>query len=340
MSDFNIIGSGTYLPGKAIGNDVLSSMLNLNKEWIDYFIGTKTRHFSIDVQTDSMLNNLSQMSFEAAKLAMKDAEVNPHEINAVVLATATPDHLMPTSVNMIADMLAINNVPTYQLQSGCSGAIQALDFSCQLLKGKTLKNILVIGADTCNKCLDFKQDFSKLSRNELINYVLFGDGAGAIILSSSKRTKALKVKAIVNKFVGLNKKPGQIINWFSSKKQLNEFSGDILAEDYKEIENQVPIMSKEVLIELLENTGWNIKDIDFLLPPQLSKSMTEKIIHFMVGDQEINTINFVETSGNNGNALAFMQIDQLLKTALPGNKALLVAIESSKWIKSGVALYA
>jgi len=342
MKNFNIIGSGTSLPGEAIGNEQLAALVKIEEEWIDYFIGTKTRYFSVDLKTGKKISNLTTLCVEAANKAIVSADIKLGEIDAIVLATATPDHLMPTTVNLIADALGINNITTVQIQSGCSGAIQALDFAYHLMASKNVKNILIIAGDVCNKFINIEQDFSGLSSKEIINYVLFGDGAGALILSSEKNKQGLYIDYIINRFTGLHKPPGQIINWFANEKEMVEYDKPITSEDYKEIERCVPGMTHEVLDELMTKMQWTSSELSYFLPPQLSKNMTDKIIYSLKkSDLNLNPefINGVEYTGNNGNALAFIQIDQLRNKIKANQKAVLISIESSKWIKSGVSFH-
>lgn len=337
MIEVKIIGTGSFLPGPQIDNKKLSKILTVSDEWIDFFIGTKTRHFCVDIETGETLFKLSDICVEAAKIAITKSGINSSLIDAVVLSTATPDNLMPATVNVVVDKLGLNNIATYELQSGCAGAIQALDFGTQLIKSGKFNNVLIIGGDVCNKYLDLKQDFKSLNSSEIINYVLFGDGAGAAILSNEPKP-GMTVGHIINRFTGLGQSPGQMINWFGIKKCNIEAGEQIIFEDYKSIETKVPAMTKELYHELLNKTGWKTADIDYILPPQLSKIMTEKIIKQLDYPPE-KTINCIEATGNNGNALPFLQLEKLFETMAKNQKALILAIESSKWLKAGVTLY-
>jgi 3-oxoacyl-[acyl-carrier-protein] synthase-3 len=169
MTVEKIIGIGTYLPGPQIDNETLAQLFHINREWIDFFIGTKTRHFAFDLETKQPRYQLSDICSYAAQQAIENSEIDLKEIQAVILATATPDYLMPTSVNLIADQLGLNNIATYQLQSGCAGAIQAIDLGTQLLKSGRVNNVLVIGGDVCNKFLNLNRDFTQMNSKELVN---------------------------------------------------------------------------------------------------------------------------------------------------------------------------
>lgn len=331
-----VAGIGSFLPGEPINNQQLAELFPVNEEWIEYFIGNKTRHLAMDISNGQGTHSLADICTKAAKTAIENSSFSIADIEFVVMATATPDNLMPTTVNLVADKLGINYVPTYQLQSGCAGAIQALDVAYQFLMGGSYKTGLVIGGDTCNKYFDINGDFSKMSTSELVNYVLFGDGAGAVVLTSKPDATGLVIEYIFNQLTGLNKEPGQVINWFGSAKPSGELP-QAIKEDYKAIEKTVPVLAKEILYFLSDEMQWDLNKVDFILPPQLSGNMTQRIIQFMEFPQE-KAVNCVAETGNNGNALPFLQLQRLEKLMERGQRAFGVAVESSKWIKSGLAL--
>jgi 3-oxoacyl-[acyl-carrier-protein] synthase-3 len=305
-------------------------------------IGTKTRHFAVDLDEKKVRYDLSDVCYEAAKKALDDAGMTPEDIDLVIMSTATPDHLMPATVNLVVDRLGMNNLPTYEVQAGCSGALQGMDVAYRFLQGGSFRNALVIGGDVCNKYLDFRRDFKKMRSSELINLALFGDGAGAAILSTQTERTGMKIVDIVNRCEGLGRAPGQVMNWFGSIIEQGErdASGKKIQsakEDYKAIEQNVPVMAKEMIQELLEKTVWDKADVEYFMPPQLGGHITNRIIDFLEVEHE-KTLNCVAETGNNGNALPYLQLEMLSKQMQPGERAIGVAIESSKWIKTGIAL--
>ncbi|ANW21341.1 3-oxoacyl-ACP synthase III family protein [Streptomyces clavuligerus] len=326
---------GTALPGDPVDNARLAKTLGVNDEWIDVFIGTRTRHFARDLESGEVRWSLADICAQAGERALAASGVAPEEIEFVVMGTATPDHLMPATVNTVADLLGLDQLPTYQLQSGCAGAVQALDLGRTLITGGGYRAGLVIGGDVCSKHLDLDRDLSGAAPSDLVNYVLFGDGAGAAVLTSEPRGHAVAVRRVLNRFTGLGREPGQVIDWFGLADRHEDRQA--IREDYKAIEESVPVIAEEILWELLEELEWSAEDVDFLLPPQLSGHMTRRIT------QQLNLPGSVEVScvadtGNNGNALPFLQLDALLSKMTQGQRALAVAVESSKWIKSGFAL--
>ncbi|MFC3575162.1 3-oxoacyl-ACP synthase III family protein [Streptomyces yaanensis] len=326
---------GTALPGEPVGNAELARVLGANEEWIEVFIGTRTRHFARDLATGEVRWSLADLCAMAADRAVRAAEVALEDIEFVVLGTATPDTLMPATVNNVTDQLGLDQVPTFQLQSGCAGAVQALSLGRTLITSGEYRTGLVIGGDVCSKHLDTGRDLTKAAPSDLVNYVLFGDGAGAAVLSDEPSGEQVALRHVLNRFTGLGRKPGQVIEWFGLADRHDDRQA--LTEDYKAIEEQVPVMAVEILWELLGELDWSVDDLDYLLPPQLSGRMTRKITE-QLDVPGATEISCVAETGNNGNALPFLQIERLLEKMTAGQKALAVAVESSKWIKAGFAL--
>ncbi|MEV8345406.1 3-oxoacyl-ACP synthase III family protein [Streptomyces niveus] len=326
---------GTALPGDPVDNATLSKVLGINEEWIEVFIGTRTRYFARDLGTGVVRWSLADLCAQAAERALAAPGVDPSEIEFIVLGTATPDTLMPATVNHVADQLGLDQIPTFQLQSGCAGAVQALGVAQSMIASGQYRTGLVIGGDVCSKHLDLQRDVSGAAPGDLVNYVLFGDGAGAAVLTDEPRGQGVALRQVLNRFTGLGRAPGQVIEWFGLADRYDDRQA--LIEDYKAIEESVPVMAVEILWEMLGELDWEAEQLDYLLPPQLSGRMTHRITEEL--DVPTATdISCVADTGNNGNALPFLQIEKLLERMSGGERALAVAVESSKWIKAGFAL--
>ncbi|MFC4147274.1 3-oxoacyl-ACP synthase III family protein [Micromonospora mangrovi] len=330
-----VAGVGTALPGPPVDNATLAARLGLDARWIDTFIGTRTRHFAVDLPSGKQLATLADLAEEAAAEAMRRADVVAGEIDFVVLATASPDELMPATVNRVADLLGVDRVPTYQLQSGCAGAVQALDVGRMLLGGAEHRTGLVIGGDVCARHMRLDRDFHRAPSAELVNYVLFGDGAGAVVLSTDDRPGAPALRAVRHRVTGLRQAPGQVIRWFGEADRDTDVRG--FEEDYKAIEERVPELAEQALWELLDATGWRPEELAYLLPPQLSGRMT-RLIRQRMGVPDAEEVSCVEATGNNGNALPFLQLERLVERIAGGERAVAVCVEASKWIMGGFAL--
>jgi 3-oxoacyl-[acyl-carrier-protein] synthase III len=337
-AEVRILSAASALPGPPVDNARLARRFGKDRtweQWVDHFIGTRTRHFARDLDTGVQQASLTQLAAEAAGSALAAAGVAAEDIDFMVMGTATPDLLMPATVNMVAERLGVNDVPTYQLQSGCSGAVQALDVAYHLLLTGRYRTALIIGADTTAKHFDPAVDISGMSPPQLVNLLLFGDGAGALVLRSGDRAGGRAVlHRVFTRLTGLGREPGQTLEWYGLADR--DSGRPPAAEEYKAIEESVPAMTGEILRELLEGLDWAETDFEFLLPPQLSGRMTTAIVDSLdvPGAEEISCV--LET-GNTGNALPFIQVEHALAAMAPGDRALALAVESSKWIKAGFA---
>ena len=161
-----ITGVGSYLPINKCSNESLSNFVDTSDEWISKRSGIKNRHFVADDE------KTSDMAFFAANKAIENAQISKNDIDLIVLATTTPDNTFPSTATLVQKKLEINAV-SFDVQAVCAGFIFALSVAKSMMIDGNYKNCLVIGADSMSKLLDWKDRSTS---------VLFGDGAGAVIL--------------------------------------------------------------------------------------------------------------------------------------------------------------
>jgi len=338
MSDDHVYirSVGCALPGEPVDNARLAKAFGLDQvweQWMEVFIGTDTRYLATDLDTGERYCTLAELGTTAARRALAGGSMAPGDIDLIVMATATPDMLMPATVNMIADALGINDVTTFQLQSGCTGAVQALQVASQFLGRGGHRNALVIGGDTCAKHLDTNADVTGLPPAQLVNLLLFGDAAGAVVLGTGPDGLAV-IRQVGTRLTGLGREAGQTLAWYGLADRGRE--APPAGENYKAIEEAVPRLAVEILGEMLGQLGWTESDFDYLLPPQLSGRMTAHIVE-QLSAPAAEAVSCVTETGNTGNALPFLQLERALAAMEPGDRALAIAVESSKWIKGGFA---
>ncbi|MER7968317.1 3-oxoacyl-ACP synthase III family protein [Streptomyces sp. NPDC096080] len=335
-SEIRILSVGTALPGEPVDTAMLAKAFRMDalwQQWVDTFIETRTRHLATDLGTGEQYCSLADLATSAAERALAASGTSVDDIDLVVMGTAMPDMLMPATVNVVADRLGVNDVPTYQLQSGCSGAVQAIELAHDLLSTGRYRTALVIGGEVTAKHFDLKRDLRALPPGQLVNLVLFGDGAGAAVLSRDADSGAAAIRRVFTRLTGLGRESGQSLEWYGAADRGGERNP--ASENYKMIEDSVPGMAVEILEELLDDLGWKRADIDYLLPPQLSGRMTPRIVERLAvpGAEEVSV---VDVTGNTGNSLPFLQLEKAFAEMAPGERGLCVAVESSKWIKAGL----
>ena len=167
-----ILGCGGYLPKKILTNNDLSKKLNTSDEWIKTRTGINQRHIADKKQLNS------DLGFEAAKKAIKNSKIKTSSIDLIIVATSTPDHTFPSTAAKIQGKLGIKKGFAFDIQAACSGFIYALSIADNFLSNNQASNALVIGSEIFSRILDW---------NDRSTCILFGDGAGAIVLSKNKK---------------------------------------------------------------------------------------------------------------------------------------------------------
>jgi 3-oxoacyl-[acyl-carrier-protein] synthase-3 len=172
-----ILGTGSYLPEKRLSNDDLAAELALqgvetSDSWIVERTGIRARHFAADHQ------GCSDLATEAARQALDAAGLSAQDIDLIVVATSTPDMVFPSVATMVQHKLGASGCPAFDVQAVCSGFIYALSVADAMIQSGSAKRALVIGAEVFSRILDFK---------DRTTCVLFGDGAGAVVLEASEQ---------------------------------------------------------------------------------------------------------------------------------------------------------
>lgn len=168
-----ILGSGHYVPKNIVTNDDLSKIVDTNDEWISSRTGISTRYISDG-------ESVSDLASKAALLALKDANISATDIDMILLATMTPDSMLPNNASIIQKNIGAINATCFDINAACSGFLFALNTAHAYLSSGMCKNILVIGAETLSKIVDW---------SDRASCVLFGDGAGAMVVTADD-TKA------------------------------------------------------------------------------------------------------------------------------------------------------
>ena len=337
------------LPGEPGTNHDLAVRFGLHERWLERMTGNRTRFLCDPDSPEGVPKLTGELATAAGRQVMESAGVDAGALDFLVLTTASPDHLMPSTANLVADELGLDGLPTFQLMSGCAGALQGL-YTARALLASGARRGLVIGADTCRKLMpESDEAVRKLGPAGMINFAMFGDGAGAAVVEAEGTGPALAVEHMTLRTVGKGRAPAQIVRWYGAEgaplvdgPKGTRVPEAMAEEDYKAIEANVPGLGSQVLEELAAAVGWTITEVEHILTPQLNGVMTERIREHM-GVRPEQAVSCVADTGNNGNALPFIQLNRALRRiagnpSSHGDRVLLTAIESSKWVVSGMAL--
>jgi len=166
----HIVGWGHYLPERVVTNDELSHLVDTSDEWIVQRTGIHTRHIAAPHETTATL------AFEAAARALTVADLHPSQIELIIVATSTPGHMFPSTACLVQDYLGASRAGAFDLSAACSGFVYALQMASQSIATGSVRNALVIGAETMSRVIDW---------SDRGTCILFGDGAGAVVLKGS-----------------------------------------------------------------------------------------------------------------------------------------------------------
>lgn len=185
-----IIGTGSYLPPKVLTNDDIAKSLETTDEWIFQHTGIHSRHIAEEGETTST------MAAKAARAAMGAAGVKPEEIGLIVVATSTPDYAtFPSTACVVQEFLGCTNAAAYDLQAACAGFVYALEQARGYVNYHPEKKVLVIGAECLTRIMDWTDRSS---------CILFGDGAGAVVLANDSEPGAAAAKTTAYTILGAN----------------------------------------------------------------------------------------------------------------------------------------
>jgi len=171
-----LTGWGKYAPERVLTNSDLEKMVDTTDEWIRTRTGIRERHIAAPGET------CCSMSLESARKALEVAQLAPSEVELLIVATSSPDYLVPAVASMIQDRLGMRNAPAFSLQAGCTGWVYALVTAAQFIQTGAYRNALVIGTEHLSMGVDWTD------RNTC---VLFGDGSGAVVLEASDQPTGL-----------------------------------------------------------------------------------------------------------------------------------------------------
>ena len=171
-----IAGTGSYLPQKVLTNDDLSKLVDTSDEWIAARTGIRQRHVAAEGETTS------DLAYHASLRALEAAGMQPSELDLIVLGTTTPDLIFPSSACLLQHKLGANGCPAFDVNAACSGFIYALTIADKFIRSGSAKTALVVGAETLTRMLDW---------SDRGTCVLFGDGAGAVVLKADDETGIL-----------------------------------------------------------------------------------------------------------------------------------------------------
>ena len=304
-----ILGTGSYLPERVLTNDDLAKLVDTTDEWIQTRTGIKERRIAADDQATS------DLAYEAGLKAIEDANIDKNEIDLIIIATSTPDYSMPSSAAIVQDKLGIK-ASGFDLEAACTGFVYGLVTGYSFIKSGIYKKVLVIGADTFSRLLDWEDRGT---------CILFGDGAGAVVLGEVE-TGGYLSSDLQADGSGANE---LIVPSSGSKIPFTE-------EVLKNRDHYVKMNGREIfkfavkvfpdtVEKSLEQANLNVDDIDMFIPHQANIRIIESIAKRFKQPLEKFYIN-LDKYGNTSAATIPIALDEAVKESRikKGDKIIMV----------------
>ncbi len=265
-----ILGCGSYLPERILTNEELAKTVDTSDEWIVERTGIHQRHIAADGQTTSNL------ALNAAERALAHAGVNASDVDIVIVATTTPDNTFPATATKVQHQLGMTNGAAFDIQAVCSGFVYGLSVADNMIKGGQAETIVVIGAETFSRLLDWEDRGT---------CVLFGDGAGAVVLQAANGSDATANPGGESD-LGDNRGRGILSTHIHSDGSTNDLLYVDGGPSSTQTVGHVRMVGREVFRhavtnlanivgETLDANGLSPEDIDWLVPHQANKRILD-----------------------------------------------------------------
>jgi 3-oxoacyl-[acyl-carrier-protein] synthase III len=253
-----VLGCGSYLPERILTNAELATRLDTSDEWIVQRTGIRERHVAAEGEFTSHL------AIKAARAALHHARLDAQAIDLIVLATSTPDNTFPATAVAVQEGLGINHGAAFDLQAVCSGFVFALATADNFLRAGSYKRALVIGAETFSRILDW---------NDRGTCVLFGDGAGAVVLEAQTEAGKTSDRGVLTTHLrsdGRHKSKLYVDGGPSSTQTVG-----LLRMEGREVFKHAVGMITDVIVDAFNATGLTADDIDWFIPHQANKRIID-----------------------------------------------------------------
>jgi 3-oxoacyl-[acyl-carrier-protein] synthase-3 len=291
-----IAGTGSYLPEKILTNDDLSKMVDTSDEWIAARTGIRERHVVAEGETTC------DLAYHASVRALEAAGVDPQELDLIVLGTTTPDLIFPSTACLLQHRLGANGCAAFDVNAACSGFVYALTVADKFIQSGAAKTVLVVGAETLTRMIDW---------SDRGTCVLFGDGAGAVVLKADSETGILSThlhadggkKELLWNPVGVS--AGFKLDEPNAGVKVLMTGNEVFKHAVKALDS--------VVEETLEANGLDRHDIDWLIPHQANLRIIEATAKRLDMPME-RVIVTVDKHGNTSSGSVPLALDEAVRS--------------------------
>lgn len=277
MSYSRIVATGHYLPERVLTNDELERMVETSDAWIRARTGIRQRHIAAPTES------VAGMGERASRMALETAGLTAQDIDLIVMGTTTPDQIFPNSAVIMQERLGVAGIPAFSLEAACSGFIYALAVADNFIRAGSARRVLVVGAEKMSSIIDW---------NDRSTCVLFGDGAGAVILEQTQTPGIIDTRLYADgRYKDLLQFPSGVA---SSKAQIAE---DALQMKGSEVFRVAVAKLGEEIVETLVRHDLDVSAVDWLVPHQANA----RIISAIARRLDLPMERVVLTVGEHGN---------------------------------------
>ena len=253
-----IVGCGSYLPEKILTNEALAARVDTSDEWIVARTGIRERRIAADGE------KTSDLAAEAARRALAGAGVDPLDVDLIVLATATPDETFPATATAVQSLIGANRGAAFDVNAVCSGFVYALAVCDNFIKAGQAETALVIGTETFSRILDW---------NDRSTCVLFGDGAGALVLRAGEGAGSVEDRGILATILHSDGRQHDLL-YVDGGPSSTQTTGHLRMLG-REVFRHAVVNLSAVIGEALGETGLAAEDIDWFVPHQANKRILD-----------------------------------------------------------------
>ncbi|MDR2013231.1 MAG: ketoacyl-ACP synthase III [Rhodanobacter sp.] len=291
-----IAGTGSYLPEKIVTNADLEKLVDTTDEWISSRTGIRERRVVVDGQTTG------DLAFHAATRALDAAGVKGSGLDAIILGTTTPDIVFPSTACLLQHRIGANGCAAFDVNAACSGFMYALGIADQFIRGGQAKKILVVGAETLTRMVNWK---------ERSTCVLFGDGAGAVVLEASNEPGIIVTRQHADgAYAHLLRNPVGVSAGFRADEP--NYGSRILMAGSEVFKIAVKTLNR-VVEETLDAAGMHASDIDWLIPHQANLRIIEATAKRLKLSIE-RVIITVDRHGNTSSGSVPLALDEAVRS--------------------------
>jgi 3-oxoacyl-[acyl-carrier-protein] synthase-3 len=301
-----IIGTGSYLPQRVVSNADLTATVDTSDEWIQQRTGIRQRHIAAEGEL------ASDLALQAARRALDMAGIGAEELDLIIVATTTPDMVFPSTACILQSKLGVKGMPAFDVQAVCSGFVYALATADQYMRSGQYRHILVVGAEVYSRILDW---------NDRGTCVLFGDGAGAVVLRRSEQPGILATRLHADgSHAGILSVPGSVCGGAVSGRPLLQMDGGAV------FKFAVRVL-EEVALEVLADAGLQASAIDWLIPHQANIRIIQSTARKLNVPME-RVVTTVERHANTSAASVPLALDEAVRDGRirPGHHVMLEGV--------------